>query len=469
MLGCIYAVLLCCTVCPSPFHHDGPLIRPQCRVWLILLALTYTCSSLGYLLFLTFDIPATTAMWVGEAALYLYALGVGPALYITFVRERAYWRQTGHRTPLDSASTQTPPSFNKRWHPDGGARLLEHMSPSTSEKLPTLQAAPGSVTSADSHGAGLLRQALRGVRIVQPEELCMHELIGSGGFADVFRTTWTDRTAGSAATRLGAGGKGRAPVSEVLVAVKQLRSLPREHSGVEAFCKEIALMQRLQHPNVLSMLGVSISHTGTLAVLTQYLARGSVFQMLHPRTGPGSPLPRVLAMRMLADCATGMSYLHACSPPIIHRDLKSQNLLVGTDFRVKVADFGLSRECLQPGAMTRVGSVQWAAPEVLLGQSYSHKCDLWSFGVVCWEVLTACVPFEGMAQTAVATKVAMEGLRLPVPPHTPRRLLRLIARCWLEDAGQRPDFESVVGELNCIERELLAAGEPNPSPPVGAS
>ena len=59
-----------------------------------------------------------------------------------------------------------------------------------------------------------------------------------------------------------------------------------------------------------------------------------------------------------------------------------------------MADFGLSRECLQPGAMTRVGSVQWAAPEVLLGQSYSHKCDLWSFGVVCWELLTAQAPWR---------------------------------------------------------------------------
>ena len=104
---------------------------------------------------------------------------------------------------------------------------------------------------------------------------------------------------------------------------------------------------------------------------------------------------------------------------------------------------------------------------MLLGKSYSHKCDLWSFGVICWEVLTARVPFEGMAQTAVATKVAMEGLRLPVPPNVPRRLLRLIARCWQEDAAQRPTFEAVVVELVTIERELLAAGAADPcgSPP----
>jgi len=112
--------------------------------------------------------------------------------------------------------------------------------------------------------------------------------------------------------------------------------------------------------------------------------------------------------------------------------------------------------------MTRVGSVQWAAPEVLLGQAYSNKCDLWSFGVVCWEVLTAAVPFDGYEQTTVATKVAMEGMRLPVPPSAPVRMLKLMARCWKTAAEERPDFQEVESELQVIERELLPiCGEPD--------
>ena len=67
---------------------------------------------------------------------------------------------------------------------------------------------------------------------------------------------------------------------------------------------------------------------------------------------------------------------------------------------VQVADFGLSRECVRTAAMTRVGSVQWAAPEVLLGHGYSEKCDVWSFGVVCWELMTARIPFDGMSQAS---------------------------------------------------------------------
>jgi len=220
-------------------------------------------------------------------------------------------------------------------------------------------------------------------------------------------------------------------------------------------------MQRLCHPNVVSLLGVAIARAGALSVITEYMPRGSVFQLLHSMGSgrAGTPLPRVLSMRMLADASRGMGYLHSMDPPIIHRDLKSQNLLVAADFSVKVADFGLSRECLQPGAMTRVGSVQWAAPEVLLGKSYSHQCDLWSFGVVCWEMLTARVPFDGMAQTAVATKVAMEGMRLPVPPRTPLRLLRLIARCWSEAPELRPSFDLAEIECQGIENTLIAEGE----------
>jgi len=253
------------------------------------------------------------------------------------------------------------------------------------------------------------------------------------------------------------------------VAVKQLRVLPKEAQMLQAFIKEVGLMQRLDHPNVLGLLGMCIGRSGTLAMVTEFLSLGSVFSLLHARKPP-TPLPRRVALQMLADAARGMAYLHGCNPPIIHRDLKSQNLLVGADHSVKVADFGLSRECMQPGAMTRVGSVQWAAPEVLLGQSYSHKCDLWSFGVVCWEMLTAQVPFEKMSQHVVATRVAMEGMRLPVPPKAPPLLLRLIARCWSDVPAQRPEFTHVVAELTemvQIMHARTAAGLPSASSSAG--
>ena len=114
---------------------------------------------------------------------------------------------------------------------------------------------------------------------------------------------------------------------------------------------------------------------------------------------------------------------------------------------LKVADFGLSRECFATAAMTRVGSVQWAAPEVLLGKKYSHKCDLWALGVVCWEILTARVPFEGMGPGAIATKVACQGMRLPVPTGAPMPLLKLMAKCWVDKPTERPEMKEVMADL----------------------
>uniref|UniRef100_A0A7S3APK2 Protein kinase domain-containing protein n=1 Tax=Haptolina ericina TaxID=156174 RepID=A0A7S3APK2_9EUKA len=240
---------------------------------------------------------------------------------------------------------------------------------------------------------------------------------------------------------------------------------------LQAFIKEVGLMQRLDHPNVLGLIGMCIGSGGTLAMVTEFLSLGSVFSLLHSKKPP-APLPRHVTLRMLADTARGMAYLHSCDPTIIHRDLKSQNLLVSEDHVVKVADFGLSREYLQPAAMTRVGSVQWAAPEVLLGQSYSYKADLWSFGVVCWEMLTAQIPFEKMSQHVVATRVAMEGMRLPVPSRAPPLLLRLIARCWSDTPSHRPDFPHVINELDEMIRVMdarMARGESSAASSIASS
>ena len=411
----LYAILLLLTLS----GRCRPL-RPQCRLWLLFLALCYVCSTLGYFFFRIFAIDPTTAMWIGELGLFLYVLLFAPALYASFLLERAHWTRSTNswagmpsleptNAPLlvgDLVST-TPPSPGA-----AGAALTVAVAAGQARKAaklaaaeegPSLSAPPGAaLRPSDVQSAQMLRAALEGVRVIPFTELKLHELVGTGGFADVFRASWHapgsggssgfggsvgDSSRGGSGGGSGGGGSSgggsRAKVGAdggvgaLPVAVKQLRTLPRERKALEGFCKEIALMQRLQHPNVLSLVGVSITSTGQLSVITDYLMRGSVFQLLHPTPTPagqlaiGIPLPRVLAMCMMGDCARGMGYLHSLSPPIIHRDLKSQNLLVAPDFSVQVADFGLSRECLHQAAMTRVGSVQWAAPEVFLGQSFS--------------------------------------------------------------------------------------------------
>ena len=243
----------------------------------------------------------------------------------------------------------------------------------------------------------------------------MHELIGSGGFAEVFRATWT----GSRRRKRDAGR------------AKQPRSLPREAHGLRLLLPRVridAAVEAPECPTAPRRDGLAFWH---VAVRTAYMPRGSVFGMLHPRNGRGTPLPRVLAMRMLADCARGVGYLHGCSPPIIHRDLKSQNLLVGADYSVG-RRLWPPAACLQPGAMTRTGRSNGPRQRSCSVRAIRTSATSWSFGVVCWEVLTARVPFDGMAPTTVATKVAMEGLRLPC-----RRRLQCGCSASSRAAGRR--------------------------------
>jgi len=216
----------------------------------------------------------------------------------------------------------------------------------------------------------------------------------------------------------------------------------------------VGVLRRLRHGNLLELLGISAGRD-TVTLLTPLMSRGSLYSFLR-NTCRGRPPPLKLSLRLLTDTASGMAYLHSCSPRVVHRDLKSSNILLGSDYAVKIADFGLSREVHQTHAMSRVGTLQWVAPEVLLGQKYSHKCDAWSFGVVIWELLTAMVPFDGLDRNELARKVALEGLRLPPPPGTPRRLLVLIARCFDKPRG-RPEFAKVVTELRSIAAAAEAA------------
>ena len=473
MMAIFYACLILVMGCN---RMRGVLcLRPQCRIWLAFLALTYFTASAGYILFAHNIIDGHKANVIVFSALYAYALGFAPAFYLTFRRERAFWLQRTSLSRFRSSFTARHPHTrterlleavaNGTYTPSGPSDRSRPLTIGSSSRIPrTPKSAAASVLASDPQ----LRTALKGMRVIRFHSLAMHEIVGTGGFAEVYRASWLDnsdmlRVADARSSqgwaRLLVKQQVKPPVKRQ-VAVKQLKLLPSEPNVLQAFYKEIALMQQLSHPNVLTLIGVSLAPGGSFAVITEYMPRGSVFHMLHPPPpAKGEPLPRVLAMRMLADCARGVGYLHDMRPPIIHRDLKSPNLLVAPDLSVKVADFGVSRECLHAGAMTRVGSVQWAAPEVLLGQVYSHKCDLWSFGVVIWEVLTAKIPFDGMPQHAVATKVAMEAMRLPVPPNVPLRLLRLMALCWSE-ADRRPDFGTVEIELQGIENELIAAGEP---------
>ncbi|XP_027937083.1 serine/threonine-protein kinase CTR1-like isoform X3 [Vigna unguiculata] len=203
-------------------------------------------------------------------------------------------------------------------------------------------------------------------------ELILKENIGTGSFGTVLRADWRGSD----------------------VAVKILKVQGFDPGRFEEFLKEVSLMKRLRHPNIVLLMGAVIQPP-KLSIVTEYLSRGSLYELLH-MPNVGSSLSERCRLKMAYDVASGMNYLHQMRPPIVHRDLKSPNLLVDDSYTVKVCDFGLSRTKANTflSSKTAAGTPEWMAPEVIRGELSNEKCDVFSFGVILWELVTLQQPWR---------------------------------------------------------------------------
>jgi len=166
--------------------------------------------------------------------------------------------------------------------------------------------------------------------------------------------------------------------------------------------------------------------------------------------------------------AAGMNYLHLSKPPILHRDFKSMNLLVDANATVKICDFGLSCVKTSTQKLTEiVGSPFWMAPEVIQGQSYDGKADVYSFGVCCFEMMTGAVPFgEVVTQDSASIQnlqnLVCSGKRAPIPSYVYPSIAYLISECWAQSSDTRPTFENIIPKIEGIAAALQQ--QPPPSP-----
>ena len=171
-------------------------------------------------------------------------------------------------------------------------------------------------------------------------------------------------------------------------------------------------------------------------------------------------LPRLL--QLATDVASGCHYLHRLKPAIIHRDLKSSNILLTATGAAKIADFGLSRFFQQDIAeMTgQVGTPGWTAPEVFRHQTYDHKVDVYSFGIVLAECLSREKPYAGMDAMQAIFATVYRNKRPALPEGTPPPLEKLIKACWDAEPKKRPPMNKVLDTLRALERAAARAAQP---------
>lgn len=238
------------------------------------------------------------------------------------------------------------------------------------------------------------------------------------------------------------------------VAIKVLKA---EHVSSEMqreFAQEVYIMRKVRHKNVVQFMG-ACTQPPRLCIVTEFMSGGSVYDYLHKQKG-FFKFPTVL--KVAIDVSKGMNYLHQHN--IIHRDLKAANLLMDENGVVKVADFGVARVRAQSGVMTaETGTYRWMAPEVIEHEPYDHKADVFSFGVVLWELLTGKLPYEFLTPLQAAIGVVQKGLRPTIPKSTHPKFVQLLEKSWQQDPTLRPDFSEIIESLQQLAKEVGDEGE----------
>ncbi|NP_001141425.1 LEAF RUST 10 DISEASE-RESISTANCE LOCUS RECEPTOR-LIKE PROTEIN KINASE-like 1.2 precursor [Zea mays] len=263
-----------------------------------------------------------------------------------------------------------------------------------------------------------------------------------------------------------------------VVAVKRLYN--NGYRRVEQFQNEAAILSGLRHPNLVMFYGCTSSHSRELLLVYEFVANGTVADHLHGQRAPERALSWPLRLSVAVESAAALTYLHAIEPPVVHRDVKTTNILLDADYHVKVADFGLSR--LFPLDVTHVstapqGTPGYVDPEYHQCYQLTDKSDVYSFGVVLVELISSKPAVDitrhrseiNLASMAISKiqKCQLEelvdlGLGYDTDPAT-RKMMTMVAelafRCLQQNGEMRPPIKEVLEVLRNIQGECLTSGK----------
>eukprot|EP00013_Stygamoeba_regulata_P007636 CAMPEP_0177642190 /NCGR_PEP_ID=MMETSP0447-20121125/7455_1 /TAXON_ID=0 /ORGANISM="Stygamoeba regulata, Strain BSH-02190019" /LENGTH=994 /DNA_ID=CAMNT_0019144333 /DNA_START=143 /DNA_END=3127 /DNA_ORIENTATION=+ len=274
-----------------------------------------------------------------------------------------------------------------------------------------------------------LRPSFQSSDVIEPSSLQRQELLGEGAFGRVYRGLLHGST---------------------VVAVKELklvhvRSTNTFFGNEEDFLHEISVLKALHHPNVILFIGYT--QTPTLSMVTEFMDMGSLYDLLH------NLHVRLSAHKILhvaRSVGRGLIHLHAQTPPILHKDLKSSNVLVSNNWNsIKLSDFGLATT-KSAAAAGLCGDVAWRAPETYVSE-FTEKSDVYSYGMLVWELVARQKPYAGLNHKQ-KMRAVREGLRPVLPRNCP--LSGLISACWNPDPEKRPALSDVLTELQQLGPEF---------------
>uniref|UniRef100_A0A3Q2CLY1 non-specific protein-tyrosine kinase n=1 Tax=Cyprinodon variegatus TaxID=28743 RepID=A0A3Q2CLY1_CYPVA len=242
------------------------------------------------------------------------------------------------------------------------------------------------------------------------KDLKLHQVIGKGEFGDVMVGDYR-------------GTK---------VAVKCIKN----DATAQAFIAEASVMTQLRHNNLVQLLGVIVEENGSLFIVTEYMAKGCLVDYLRSRGR--TVLGGEALVNFSLDVCEAMAYLEANN--FVHRDLAARNVLVSDDNIAKVSDFGLTKEASSTQDTAKL-PVKWTAPEALREKKFSTKSDVWSYGILLWEIYSfGRVPYPRIPLKDVVPRVE-KGYKMDCPDGCPEVVYNIMKQCWNLDPAARPSFQ----------------------------
>ncbi|XP_036836742.1 tyrosine-protein kinase Fes/Fps isoform X2 [Oncorhynchus mykiss] len=277
----------------------------------------------------------------------------------------------------------------------------------------------------------LKRPVLKDKWVLEHDDVILGQSIGQGNFGEVY--------------------SGRLLSDNTPVAVKACReNLAPEHKN--RFLMEARILKQYDHPNIVKLIGVC-TQKQPIYIIMELVQGGDFLSFLRCE---GHNLKSNMLVKMAENVASGMEYLE--SKKCIHRDLAARNCLVGEQSRVKISDFGMSRE-QQDGVYSAAGGlkqipVKWTAPEALNYGRYTTESDVWSFGVLLWEIFSRGVtPYTSMSNQQTRDEVE-KGYRMLAPNSCPPDVYAIMCRCWQYDTRNRPSFSKLRTELSALYHKV---------------
>uniref|UniRef100_A0A670J3T8 receptor protein-tyrosine kinase n=1 Tax=Podarcis muralis TaxID=64176 RepID=A0A670J3T8_PODMU len=266
---------------------------------------------------------------------------------------------------------------------------------------------------------------------IHPSCISRQKVIGAGEFGEVYK------------------GMLKNSKKEIPVAIKTLKSGYTEKQRID-FLSEASIMGQFNHHNIIRLEGV-VSKYKPFMIITEYMENGALDKFLRVN----GEFCVIQLVGMLRGIASGMKYL--ASMNYVHRDLAARNILVDSQLVCKVSDFGLSRVLEDDPDATYTTSggkipIRWTAPEAISHRKFTSASDVWSYGIVMWEVMSYGErPYWELSNHEVM-KAINEGFRLPAPMDCPSAIYQLMMRCWQQERSHRPKFNDIVSILDKLIR-----------------